>query len=80
MPSMREHIQLSRRVMSSVGLASLGLAYQRHMDRDPSLPQHRLWDHTSTRLLSANTPEEVAEWVIHLAVDFGVMPDWGTKK
>lgn len=74
--NMAEHLRISKLVMNRVGLQSLGLEYQSKIDRDTSLLGHRVWDHHPARLFDINTAEELAEWIIHLAVDYELCPAW----
>jgi hypothetical protein len=74
--NMAEHLRISKLVMNRVGLQSLGPEYQAKIDRDTSLLHHRLWDHHPGRLFDIQTPEELAEWIIHLAVDYELCPAW----
>ena len=76
MPDMRGHLKLSKAVMNSLGMESLGLKIQKYIDWDPSLPQHRDWDHRTEKFVFSKDAQELAEWVIHLAVDYDLIPEW----
>jgi hypothetical protein len=87
MPDNRGHLRVSRIIMARLGMEILGLNFQKQMphcpkcgviDRDPSLPQHREWDHTSVRFLAAKDDREIAEWVIHLAADYNLISEWSS--
>jgi hypothetical protein len=79
MPDRRGHSRVSRRLFEQLGwpwTTTAFLARHRRIDRDPSLLGHRDWDHTAEALLQAGTPEEVLEWLGHLAVDYALVPEW----
>ena len=87
MPNKLGHLRVSRTIMARLGMETLALNFQERMphcpkcgviDRDPSLPQHREWDHTSVRFLAAKDDREIAEWVIHLATDYNLIPEWSS--
>lgn len=80
MPDSRTHARVSKLVLGNL---SLGRHFQSHV-LDPSSPNphHRLFDHTWERL------EEVyrlygevgyAEFLIHLALDYGLIPEWNGR-
>lgn len=75
MPSQREHVRLSRKILGDL---SLGSAFQRKLDEHSAElgPRHRNIDHTwgrLNRLAELYGPVGYAEILIHLAADYDLI-------
>lgn len=81
MPDKRTHTRVSKRILGDL---SLGEGFQKLLDRHQAElgPRHRAIDHTWERMEHLGKMYgEIgrAEILIHLALDYDLMPDWNPK-